>query len=246
MLRNFFKPKKLKYPVDLSGLVTDMHSHLVPGIDDGSPDMETSLILIREMQKLGYKKLITTPHISADIYPNTPSIIQEGLQALKKKLDEENIYIEIEAAAEYMLDDGFKKLFENNQLQTFSKNHLLIELPYYQAPPDLFEIIFEMQIKGYRIILAHPERYLFWINEFGKFEDLKNRGIYFQMNINSLSGHFSKEVKKQAEKFINAEMIDLLGSDLHNTSYLELLKSCRFEPYLEKVMKSGNLRNHLL
>ncbi len=246
MFGNFFKPKKLKHPVDLSGLITDMHSHLIPGIDDGSPDMETSLTLIREMKALGYRKLITTPHISSDIYPNTPEIIKKGVNLLNEKLREENIRMTIEAAAEYMIDDGFEKLFEKGLLQTFSNNYLLVELPYYQAPPNLYELTFDLQIKGYRIMLAHPERYLFWFNDFKKFEDLKNRGVYFQMNINSLTGHFSKEVKKQAEKLIDADMIDFLGSDLHNLNYLQLLKNSLYEPYLEKIIRSGNIQNHLL
>ncbi len=246
MFGNFFKPRKLKQPVDISGLITDMHSHLIPGIDDGSPDMETSLTLISEMKALGYRKLITTPHISSDIYPNTPEIVQKGVNHLNEKLREENIRITIEAAAEYMIDDGFAKLFEKGLLQTFSNNYLLVELPYYQAPPNLYELTFDLQIKGYRIMLAHPERYLYWINDFKKFEDLKNRGVYFQMNINSLTGYFSKEVKKQAEKLIDADMIDFLGSDLHNLNYLQLLKNSLFEPYLEKVIKSGSIQNHLL
>ena len=246
MFGNFFKPKKLKHPVDISGLITDMHSHLIPGIDDGSPDMDTSLTMIREMKSLGYRKLITTPHINSDIYPNTPEIVQKGVNLLNEKLREENIRITIEAAAEYMIDDGFEKLFQKGLLQTFSNNYLLVELPYYQAPPNLYELTFDLQIKGYRIMLAHPERYLYWINDFKKFEDLKNRGVYFQMNINSLTGYFSKEVKKQAEKLIDADMIDFLGSDLHNLNYLQLLKNCLFEPYLEKVIKSGSIQNHLL
>lgn len=246
MLGNFFRPKKLKNPVDLSGLITDMHSHLIPGIDDGSADMDTSVTMIKEMKALGYRKLITTPHISSDFYPNTPEILQNGVTLLNEKLQEENIRITIDVAAEYMIDDGFTKLFEKGLLQTFSNNYLLVELPHYQAPPNLYEITFDLQIKGYRIMLAHPERYLFWINDFKKFEDLKNRGVYFQMNINSLGGYFSKEVKKQAEKLIDADMIDFLGSDLHNLNYLQLLKDSLFEPYLEKVINSGSIQNHLL
>lgn len=246
MLGNLFKPRKLRHPVDISGLITDMHSHLIPGIDDGSPDMDTSLTLIREMKALGFRKLITTPHISLDIYPNTPEILKEGINLLNEKLREANINITIEVAAEYMIDDGFPKLFEKGLLQTFSNNYLLVELPYYQAPPNLYELVFELQIKGYRIMLAHPERYLYWKNDFKKYEDLKNRGIYFQMNMNSLTGHFSKEVKKQAEKLIDADMIDFLGSDLHNQNYLQLLKNSLFEPYLENALKSGNIQNHIL
>ncbi len=246
MFGKLFGKKKLKEPVDISLLKTDMHSHLIPGIDDGSPNMETSLQLIREMHGLGYTKLITTPHISADIYPNTAENIQLQLQLLKNELVAHEIPVEVTAAAEYMIDDGFESLLQNKQLQTFSDKHVLIELPYFQAPPNFFELTFEMQIQGLKIILAHPERYLFWFNDLGKYEDLKNRGILFQMNMTSLSGQYSPQVQKMAEKLIDAGMIDFLGSDLHNSHYLQLLKNTLREPYLKKVMDSGKLQNHKL
>lgn len=246
MFGKLFKKKKLDEPVSLKGLGTDMHSHLIPGIDDGSPDMTTSISLIREMKALGYTKLITTPHISSDIFKNTPEIIQSGLAEVRNKLREEDIDIEIEATAEYLLDDGFETLLENNELQTFGNNFVLVELPYFHVPPNLYELTFEMQIKGYRIMLAHPERYLYWYNDINKFEELKNRGIYFQLNMISLTGHYSPEVKKMAEKMIDAEMIDFLGSDLHNFNYLQILKNTRWEPYLLKAISSGKILNHTL
>lgn len=243
MLRKLFGPKKLNQPVDLSVLVSDMHSHLIPEIDDGTPDLEASVNLIREMHTLGYRKLFTTPHISSDYYPNTAEKIQAGLTLVRQKLFEESIDIQLEAAAEYMLDDGFDKRISQGNLLTFGQKFVLIELPYFQPPPNLYEVTFELQIKGYRIMLAHPERYLYWLDDFRKFEALKDRGIYFQLNITSLSGHYSPEVRKQAEKLIDAGMIDFAGSDLHNTHYLQLLKKARFEPYLQKVIDSGKLLN---
>lgn len=246
MFGKLFKKKKLNEPVSLQGLVADMHSHLIPGIDDGSPDMETSVSLVKEMKKLGYKKLITTPHISSDIFKNNPTIIQNGLENLKQKLREENIDVEIEATAEYLLDDGFEKLLKENQLQFFGSNYVLVELPYFHVPPNIYELTFEMQIKGYKIMLAHPERYLYWLNDFNKFEELKNRGIYFQLNMISLTGHYSAEVKKLAERMIDEGMIDFLGSDLHNHHYLQILKNTRYEPYLLKAMESGKILNHTL
>lgn len=246
MFGNLFKKKKLSVPVDLSDLVVDMHSHLIPGIDDGSPNMETSISLVKEMQALGYKKLITTPHIGSDIYKNTTEIIQQGLSMLQQRLREEKIDMEIVATAEYLVDDGFETLMNENKLQTFSKNFLLIELPYFHLPPNLYELTFELQIKGYKIILAHPERYLYWYNDFKKYQELKDRGIYFQLNMISLAGHYSSEVKKMAEKLIDADMIDFLGSDLHNMYYLDVLKKTRYEIYLEKVMNSGKIQNQIL
>lgn len=246
MFSSLFTKKKLKYPVSLNRLATDLHSHLIPGIDDGSPDLETSVKLIKEMRDLGYKKLITTPHVSSDIFKNTSEIIENGFDLLRKRLEHEKINVKIEAAAEYLIDDGFENLLKENKLRTFSKNFILIELPYFHLTPNLYEITFELQIKGYKIMMAHPERYLYWFNDMRKYEELKDRGIYFQLNMISLTGHYSSEVKKNAEKLLDAHMIDYLGSDLHNFFYLDLLKKSRFEIYLEKAIESGLIKNHLL
>src|ERR1051325_5733857 len=97
----FFKKRnKDSGHLDYSVLGVDMHSHLLPGIDDGSPNIESSIRLIRGMKELGYKKLITTPHIMWDMYQNTNEIILGKLEEVRKKLKEENIDIELEAAAE--------------------------------------------------------------------------------------------------------------------------------------------------
>lgn len=246
MFDRLFKRKKLSKPVDVSGLVTDMHSHLVPGIDDGSPDMKTSVELIREMRALGYQKIITTPHIMIDFYKNTPQIIQGGLERVREQLQRKKIDMEIVGAAEYLIDDGFKILLKENRVMTFSNKHVLVELSYFGVPPYLYDLSFDMQIKGYKIILAHPERYLFWHNNMQKYQELKDRGFLFQLNITSLTGHYSEEVRKMAQKLIDANMIDLVGSDLHNFHYLNLLKKSLYEPYLDKLLQSGNIKNHLL
>lgn len=241
-----FGKKKLKSPADISGLVNDMHSHLIPGIDDGSPDLETSIELIRQMKTLGYQKLYTTPHISNDIFKNTPEVIRLGLEKVRNRLEQEQIDIKIEAAAEYLIDDGFENLMKDNALITFGDKFLLIELPYFNVPRNLYELTFELQVKGYKIILAHPERYLYWYNEPKQFEELKDRGLLFQLNMISLTGHYGMEVRKLAEKLIRAGMIDLLGSDLHNPVYLGLLKKSLYEPLLQDLLNSGKIQNHLL
>jgi protein-tyrosine phosphatase len=246
MLGKLFSRKRLSEPVELGGLVTDMHSHLIPGIDDGSPTLEASIELIKGMQSLGYKKLITTPHIGSDVYKNTFDIIQQGVAVVRKELARQKINMQIEAAAEYLIDDGFISMLKNDNLQTFGNKHILVELSYFHIPPNLFEITFELQIKGYKIILAHPERYLYWYNNMKIYEQLKDRGILFQLNMISLVGHYSVEVKKMAEKLIDAEMIDFLGSDLHNAFYFRALESSRYEIYLDKAIRSGKIQNHIL
>ena len=243
---SWFKKKRLDQPVDLSSLVTDMHSHLIPGIDDGAPDMATVLALIEQLAKLGFRKIITTPHVMADLYKNNIAIIQKGEKEVRKALAKAGLNIEFIAVAEYLVDEGFAPLLWKKELMTFGQNYVLIELPYYSPPQNLSELLFEMQVAGYKVILAHPERYVYWHPNFSKLEELKNREIFFQLNTISLSGYYSLGTKKISEKLIDAGMIDFLGSDMHNLQYFKLLEKTLYEPYLEKLLNSGNLKNQSL
>lgn len=245
-IKNLFSPGKLTKAVDMSVVNTDMHSHLIPGIDDGSDSLETSIDLIKGMMELGYQKFITTPHIQGEFFQNTPHIILSGLEKVRRELKKQNIQVEIDAAAEYLVDDKFEEKYKEGELLTFGKKHLLIELSYFNEHPRLKEFLFDLQIDGYKIILAHPERYAYWFRNFRKYEELKDRGILFQLNITSLTGYYSPEVKKMAEKFVDLEMIDLAGSDMHNFNYLEALKRTCSEKYLRKLVESEKLQNSTL
>jgi protein-tyrosine phosphatase len=178
--------KKLP-PIDIANLIkVDMHSHLIPGIDDGSKTMDESIELIRAFKEFGYKKIITTPHIMSDYYKNTPEIINDGLAKLRLELGKQKIEMEINAAAEYYLDFDFNDKIHAEKLLTFGKNYLLIEVSYLNEPDNIDAIIFELQTSGYNIILAHPERYPFWYNNPKRYETLKDKDVLFQININSL------------------------------------------------------------
>ncbi|HEU4904427.1 MAG TPA: CpsB/CapC family capsule biosynthesis tyrosine phosphatase, partial [Flavisolibacter sp.] len=149
----FFGRKKTEEALDLSWLHTDMHSHLLPGIDDGAGNLETSLELMRGLESLGYKKLITTPHIFWELYPNTPEIITESLGWLRKAIREDGIDIEVEAAAEYYIDEHFEaELRKKAPLLTVSSNRVLVEFSMVTAPMDLQQVLFEMQIQHYQPI----------------------------------------------------------------------------------------------
>ncbi len=246
--KSIFKKKKefLDEPLNLGLLQTDLHSHLIPGIDDGSKSMEESIFLIREMSNLGYKKLITTPHTMNDYYKNNPEIILAGLEELKNELVKENIDIEIEAASEYMLDDGFEEKFKTGNILTFGNNYILVEMSYMSEFPQLSSIIFDMQMEGYKVVLAHPERYNYWHNSFHKYQELIDRNVYLQMNINSLTGWYSASSKRIAEKLLSENMISFLGSDLHNENYLQELKNSRLQPILENALNNPRILNSTL
>jgi protein-tyrosine phosphatase len=245
--RKLFGVEKRLPRIDIANSIkVDMHSHLIPGIDDGSKSMEESIELIRSFKEYGYQKLITTPHIMSDYYKNTPQIINDGLAKLREELDKQKIDIQIEAAAEYYLDFDFIDLIQKEKLLTFGKNYLLIEVSYLNEPDNIDAIIFELQTSGYNIILAHPERYPFWFNNFKRFETLKDKEVLFQININSLAGHYSPGAKKIAEKLIELGMVELIGSDCHHANHLKFLEDAICQPALHRLVDSGKLLNHTL
>jgi len=213
------KEEKKRGPV----LKVDLHSHLIPGIDDGSQSMEESLSLLKGMEILGYEKVITTPHIMADAYKNTPEIIGNGLHALREAAKTEGIQIEIEAGAEYYLDDGFETLLEKGDILTIKGEYLLFETSYFAKPMQIEEMIFAISSSGYKPLMAHPERYRYvkdLLKEYSRFKEL---GVLFQVNLNSFGGHYGRDAKQKAD-FLNKEgMIDFLGSDVHHAKQVSTL-----------------------
>lgn len=229
----FSKAKVSK--AEIGRLGTDIHSHLLPGIDDGSKDMEQSIAMINKFVDLGYKKLITTPHIMSDMYPNTPETITSGLLAVREELGRLNIQMEIEAAAEYFTDDYLYNLLDREKLLTFADNYLLFEFSFHNKPMMMNETIFKMQVKGYKPVLAHYERYMFFQDEKPAAE-FREKGVKIQVNINSLTGHYGPHPKKQAESLIDRNMVDVIGTDCHRIEHLMLLESNLERKYFHKLL----------
>ncbi|MGV6860929.1 MAG: tyrosine-protein phosphatase [Putridiphycobacter sp.] len=246
LLKKLFSKKPKLEPIDLSVLKTDLHSHLIPGIDDGSKSLEESLALLSRFAELGYQKVITTPHIMSDFYKNTPEIILGGLEKVRAGLKQAVLDIEIEAAAEYYLDFQLEELIKAKNILTFGDNHVLFELSFSNEPPRVKEIIFQFQSEGYKPIMAHVERYPFYANQFDKIEDFRSRGCLIQLNINSLSGQYGPQVKKMAEDMIDRNLVDVIGSDCHHMGHLDLINSLRTNPYLHKIVNQPNLLNQQL
>jgi tyrosine-protein phosphatase YwqE len=243
-LFNLFKKNKtLEKPVDLSVLVTDIHSHFIPGIDDGAKTLSDSIELINELHQLGYKKIITTPHTMSDFYKNTSTTILDGLKEVKKELKEKNIPIHLEAASEYYLDYDFERKIEEEELLTFGNKYVLFEVSYLNPPDNIYHIIFKMQTKGYQPVLAHPERYNFWHNQFSKYQEFVEKGVLLQLNINSLTGYYSDDTKKIAELLIENNMISLLGTDCHHMGHINLIKQAVYKKHLLQLIESGKLLN---
>lgn len=244
--QNIFGKGKLSEPVDLSILVTDLHSHLIPGIDDGVKTYEESIQVIKALCALGYRKIITTPHIMSDFYKNTPEIIKNGLYMLREEINKQGIDVEIDAAAEYYIDDLFIEKLKKKELLTFSGNHILVELPFFSEPQNFHSVIFELTVEGYKPVLAHVERYTYWYNDFENYEKLKDREVLLQMNLTSLYEDANSHLRKIAEKLIEKNMIDLVGGDVHNMQHIEKIKKVLYNPSLKKLVDSGRLMNNKL
>lgn len=239
----FGKREAAMGPADLGVLRCDVHSHFIPGIDDGSQNLEQSMELLRAMHELGYRKVITTPHSMADGYKNSPEIILGGLQKLRAEVLRQGLEMEVDAAAEYYLDHELEKKVAEQTVLTFGDRLLLFELPFISEPQMLLSLVFQMQTQGYRPVLAHPERYGFWHNDFSKYERLKDRGVLFQLNLVALSGAYGPKAREIAERLIDAGAYELLGSDCHNMNHVEAIRNTLTRPYLHKLIASGKLLN---
>ena len=222
---SFLKKKSKEYSVNFSEIGVDIHSHLIPGVDDGSKDLDNSIELIRGLKELGFKKIITTPHIYSEFYPNTSDRLLAGLDTLRQGLKNANIDIEVACAAEYFMDEMFEELLDKNDILTVYDNYVLVEMSFFSESIRLEEYLFKMQIKGYQPILAHPERYTYYTNNFERFQNLKDRGCKLQLNLLSLTGHYGKEVKDLAIRLLDANLYDFVGTDTHNLTHVEKLKT---------------------
>lgn len=227
-----------------SNIGTDMHSHILPGIDDGAKDLEESIALVERLKALGYCKLIATPHIMGDYYRNTPEKIHHALDILRKEIKKRKIDIEVDAAAEYYLDEFFEQNLHQNNVLTFS-GYLLFELSYVNEPNNLEEIIGEIRERGYFPVLAHPERYAYFHKSPERYQEIKDLGCYLQLNTISLTGYYGKGVKKAAENLVNKGIIDFLGSDAHHQKHLDALEKSLSLSVLENLVDNITLNKTL-
>jgi protein-tyrosine phosphatase len=243
-LLDLFNKNKPNKDLPLTYYDVDIHSHLIPGIDDGSKSYEESFEIISFFKSLGVRKMITTPHLSFDFYQNKHEDILDGFKLLKEKVSNARIEMDLSVAAEYMIDDGFRSLINKGNLLTFGDNYLLIELNGFAVYPDFSSLIFDLQSSGYKIILAHPERYPFWHNHRQEYISLKERDVMFQMNALSLTNLYSPAVNKTARWLIENKMIDFIGSDVHHASQQALYMKALSSKLYYKLKERETIRNN--
>ena len=242
---SFFKNKTISKPA-INLLSVDIHSHLIPGIDDGSQSMEESMVLLKALKAQGYQKVITTPHIMYDSYNNTKSSILQGLDSLQEEAKKNNIDICIEAASEYYLDEGLLALIKSRDVLLIAEKYLLFETSYTHRPLQLEDIIFEISAAGYVPLLAHPERYRYIKNPDKEYSRLKNLGVEFQINLNSFIGYYGTQAKKNAIFLSKQGMIDFLGSDTHNISQVENLTKVFHSDAYKDIYRHNCIKNETL
>lgn len=237
------RPKQLDKDIDLSVLHTDIHSHLIPGVDDGSSSLEESIFLIKALRDLGFKKLITTPHHLYNSFPDGTSILDEKLLELRQEIEKQGIDIELDLGVELMLDDDISEMIKKGEIRTFGDNNLLFEIPMNSEVYGLDQWLFDLQLAGYNLILAHPERYSYFFKNSDIFDSFKDRGILMQLNTMSISGYYGPDIKDSAEWMIDNNYVDLLGSDCHGERHIHAIKNTLRSPYLKKLIDSGRLKN---
>ena len=242
MIPFFWKRQK----PDLSQLRVDIHSHLLPQLDDGVKSLSEALEILRKFERLGFEKVITTPHIMGNYYANTPEIIEGKLNDLKTEVSKSGLTIEIEAAAEYYMDDQFISMLDNSdRLLTFGDNYLLVETSYMNEPMFLSDVLFKIMSLGYKPVIAHPERYLFLQENPEKILELVNKGTLIQLNVNSLIGFYSIPAKRLAKWMVDHNTIHFLGSDCHNLNHFNVFQKILGKRYFQKALSLSPLNTFL-
>ena len=240
--------KKYAQPPDLSGIAIDMHSHLIPGIDDGATDVDNSIELISGLRDLGFQEFIATPHILWDLFKNNRSTIAPAHKLLLAALTERNIDAPVKFAAEYFLDYHVDDLIEDETpLLTLKDNMALVEFSFVSAPLDLKEKLFSLQMSGYQPVIAHPERYTYFGKTKDAYEEFREAGYFFYVNLLSLTGYYGRIAQEIAHMLVKNKLVDFLGTDIHHVRHLAALQSAtQLTDVVKFLQDSGNLLNSTL
>jgi tyrosine-protein phosphatase YwqE len=245
-LFNLFHKKYTARPI-FAALGTDMHCHLIPAVDDGSKCTEESIECLQTLQEVGYKKVYITPHFQHPRFPNDEDDIVRRYNELKQQAQAAGITIEMAGiGGEYRIDSGFRPRLDNPRFLKVADKYVLVEFSLHQQMMGCDELIFDMQMKGYEIILAHPERYPYLNIDGARMEQLLNQGVYLQVNVLSLGGFYGDEAKKRAFAIIERGWVSFLGTDTHNSLYCQALRDVSCNRKVEKILEKYTFMNNTL
>lgn len=240
-----FFPSKLRLS-DYSILRVDMHSHVLPGIDDGAKDVNESVKLLCGLKELGFKHCLPTPHISQEHHPNTPETIKAAHTRLSSALISCPSPMVGSPAAEYLLDEYLLEKIVGRDLLTLPGERVLFELSFSAPPYNIKDIVFALKLEGYQPVLAHPERYRYWSRHQSAWNNIIGSGCELQVNILSLVGHYGKRVQKTAYEILGSNKVDFLATDCHNTAHLSALKAGLKDRRLTRLLKEKSFANSKL
>ncbi|MFN8349060.1 MAG: CpsB/CapC family capsule biosynthesis tyrosine phosphatase [Spirosomataceae bacterium] len=236
---SFFKnrPTPPEVPFSLAPIESDWHCHILPGIDDGSQNEEQSLAMLQEYVKLGIKKIVATPHVRADYFKNTKESIAGARDKVQALIDTHRLPLMLETSAEYFADENFLQLIERDELLPIEEQYLLFELPMQSPALWGTQLAEKLQRKGFTPVLAHPERYRYWHGKPREWQQWKNRGVCFQLNLLSVTGFYGAAEARAAKQLLDADYIDAVGSDAHGLRHLEKLKGLSDNPYFDRLQQ---------
>ena len=216
---NFFRSKP-KEPVKLC-FHTDIHCHVVPGIDDGAKTPEIAADLIERMQGWGIDRIIASPHVTQETFENSEATIAPALERLHVELTRRGNAIDVSHSAEYRIDDLLLRRLGNKDIIPYPNKYLLIENSFLQEPWNIDELVFDLQVKGYKPILAHPERYLYYHHRPERYRQLHDAGLALQINVLSLAGYYGSGEQKMARHLVREGLVSFIGTDLHNERHAD-------------------------
>ncbi len=239
---NFFS-RKSSEPIPL-WFKTDIHTHVIPGVDDGSPDLPTSIELVEGLKDLGIDRILATPHIAVNEFPNSAETLAAPFESLVSEVNRRNLGVDIAHTAEYRIDDGLTALLEEDKIIPYPKKFVLIENQWQMEPLNLEQLIFDLQVKGYRPIMAHPERFSYYQSKPARLEALHAK-IPFQINMLSLAGFYGKPAKQLAEHLAKKGMVDYLGTDTHRMAHIECFRNylTTRDARQHRELTAGTIRN---
>ena len=242
-----FRKKKYEPIPIFEVLGTDMHCHLVPKVDDGSKCIEESVECMKALASVGYKKMILTPHFQTPRFENDEDDIVRRYEEMKRQAADMGVEIDIcGIGGEYRIDSGFAKRLENPRFLQIGGKYVLVEFSLHQQMMGCDEMIFDMQMKGYEVILAHPERYPYLNVGGSRMEQLKNQGVFFQVNVLSLGGCYGEEAKRRAFEMVEGGLVEFLGTDTHNSMYAQALIDLTHNRKVEKLLMNHEFLNKTL
>lgn len=238
---SFFKKKK-KLKELIPDNFTDIHSHILYGLDDGAKSLNDTEDLLRSLKSFGFKQFVTTPHTTPLVWENTKGGILNQYEKVKTELNVSTDVLRV--ASEYLMDDSFLKRLEQEKLLTLKEEYVLVEMSYINPPIQLYEIIMQLLSQGYIPVLAHPERYNFYKNDYNSFKKLKNAGCLFQMNLLSSVGYYGGDITQIADYLLKEKMYDFVGSDVHHQRHIQAFSAevqLKQIEELERIMENNKV-----